>query len=68
LARNAVKKLRTLRHPGVIKVLDTVEVAILASPGGATTDVCVPDRLIHIYCHRACSAVEMAYQAEEHEC
>ncbi|KAK4219558.1 armadillo-type protein [Rhypophila decipiens] len=25
LARNAVKKLRTLRHPGVIKVLDTVE-------------------------------------------
>ena len=26
LARNALKKLRTLRHPGVIKVLDTVEV------------------------------------------
>jgi hypothetical protein len=26
MARNAVKKLRTLRHPGVIKVLDTVEV------------------------------------------
>ncbi|KAI9729899.1 MAG: hypothetical protein M1818_008339 [Claussenomyces sp. TS43310] len=25
LARNAVKKLRTLRHPGVIKVLDSVE-------------------------------------------
>lgn len=25
LARNALKKLRTLRHPGVIKVLDTVE-------------------------------------------
>lgn len=25
LARNAVRKLRTLRHPGVIKVLDTVE-------------------------------------------
>ncbi|KAK1760571.1 armadillo-type protein [Echria macrotheca] len=25
LARNAVKKLRTMRHPGVIKVLDTVE-------------------------------------------
>lgn len=25
LAKNAVKKLRTLRHPGVIKVLDTVE-------------------------------------------
>ena len=26
LARNALRKLRTLRHPGVIKVLDTVEV------------------------------------------
>ena len=26
MARNAVKKLRTMRHPGVIKVLDTVEV------------------------------------------
>ncbi|KAF2673260.1 protein kinase [Microthyrium microscopicum] len=25
LARNAVRKLRTLRHPGVIRVLDTVE-------------------------------------------
>jgi hypothetical protein len=28
LARNALKKLRTLRHPGVIKVLDTAEVGI----------------------------------------
>ena len=26
LARNAVRKMRTLRHPGVVKVLDTVEV------------------------------------------
>jgi hypothetical protein len=26
LAKNAVRKLRTLRHPGIIKVLDTVEV------------------------------------------
>lgn len=26
LAKNALKKLRTLRHPGVIKVLDTAEV------------------------------------------
>lgn len=26
LARNALRKLRTLRHPGIIKVLDTVEV------------------------------------------
>ena len=28
LARNAVRKMRTLRHPGVIKVLDTVEVLL----------------------------------------
>ena len=26
LARNAVRKMRTLRHPGMIKVYDTVEV------------------------------------------
>lgn len=26
LARNAVRKMRTLRHPGVIKVYDTIEV------------------------------------------
>lgn len=28
LARNALRKLRTLRHPGVVKVLDTAEVNI----------------------------------------
>ena len=28
LAKNAVRKLRTLRHPGIVKVLDTVEVGI----------------------------------------
>lgn len=26
LAKNAVRKLKTLRHPGILKVLDTVEV------------------------------------------
>jgi hypothetical protein len=31
MARNAVKKLRTLRHPGVIKVQDTVEVGNVGS-------------------------------------
>jgi SCY1-like protein 1 len=35
LAKNALKKLRTLRHPGVIKVLDTAEVRHLLSGGGA---------------------------------
>lgn len=29
LARNAVKKLRTLRHPGVIKFLESYEVSSL---------------------------------------
>jgi SCY1-like protein 1 len=29
LAKNALKKLRTMRHPGVIRVLDTVEVQLL---------------------------------------
>lgn len=28
LARNAVRKMRTLRHPGVLKVFDTVEVQL----------------------------------------
>jgi SCY1-like protein 1 len=35
LARNAVRKLRTLRHPGVIKVLDTVEVGSVRDARGA---------------------------------
>ena len=30
LARNSVRKMRTLRHPGVIKVYDTVEVPMLS--------------------------------------
>ena len=30
LARNSVRKMRTLRHPGVIKVYDTVEVTMLS--------------------------------------
>jgi len=29
LARNAVKKLRTLRHPGIIKFIESYEVACL---------------------------------------
>lgn len=28
LAKNALRKLKTLRHPGVVKVLDTVEVGM----------------------------------------
>lgn len=29
LARNAVKKLRTLRHPGIIKFIESYEVGFL---------------------------------------
>jgi len=36
LAKNAVRKSRTLRHPGVIKVLDTIEVWIRQSAGELT--------------------------------
>lgn len=32
LARNAVRKLRTLRHPGVVKVYETVEVLSSSYP------------------------------------
>lgn len=28
LARNALRKLKTLRHPGIVRVLDTVEVGL----------------------------------------
>lgn len=28
LAKNALRKFRTLRHPGIIRVLDTVEVGV----------------------------------------
>lgn len=31
LAKNAFRKARTLRHPGVIKVLDTIEVGNTAA-------------------------------------
>lgn len=61
LARNAVRKLRTLRHPGVIKVLDTVEVLKQSmekcpehGPNGGA------DRHVHIRCDRASDAAAMA--------
>ena len=33
LAKNALRKLKTLRHPGIVKVLDTIEV------GGPSCDL-----------------------------
>lgn len=69
LAKNALKKLRTLRHPGVIKVLDTVEVLQrtfpLREPQGHATDRTAADRHIHIYCDRASGAPTLACQTEE---
>ncbi len=60
LARNAVRKLRTLRHPGVIKVLDTVEVFIPWKVGGIHSSDQLADRHIHLRCHRAADSVTMA--------
>ena len=47
LARNALKKLRTLRHPGVIKVLDTAEVGYSrhAMHRGPYENICRQKRL-----------------------
>lgn len=36
LAKNAMRKFRTLRHPGVLKVLDTIEVRQLVGTRGLT--------------------------------
>lgn len=61
MARNAVKRLRTLRHPGVLKVLDTVEVKsseVLCL--GNLTNI-QTDRNIYLYCYGASDSFEMAY-------
>jgi SCY1-like protein 1 len=68
LARNALKKLRTLRHPGVIKVLDTAEVGYSrhAMHIGDLTRI-YADRNVYIYCYREGRTTEVAYQAQEFE-
>lgn len=67
MAKNAVRKLRTLRHPGVIKVLDTVEVDILqVFIQYYATDLAI-DRDIYLHCDRKAGSSALAYQAEEHE-
>ena len=68
MAKNAVRKLRTLRHPGVIKVLDTVEVGIDDGLGWECMADCGIDRNIHLRCDRKAGSSAVAYQAEEHEC
>lgn len=53
LARNAVRKMRTLRHPGVIKVYDTVEVHYHIEEKGAFEQGLIHtiDRDIHLRCY-----------------
>lgn len=67
MARNAVKKLRTLRHPGVIKVLDTVEVISPRETIKSNIRSSLVDRNIHLHCYREGHPITMAYQTEEHE-
>jgi len=66
LARNALKKLRTLRHPGVIKVLDTVEVRRpTATEEPAETDVFKKVRFVHLHRDRARGPSPVARQTKE---
>ena len=70
LARNAVRKMRILRHPGVIKVLDTVEV-LLWNHWQCLLIVWSTiylDGFIYLYCYRACSSIGMACAKEKLEC
>ena len=64
-----MRKLRTLRHPGVLKVFDTVEVfsgrnELYKSMGGLTVDA---DRLIHLHCNGAGHPPGMACPKKESE-
>jgi len=66
LAKNALKKLRTLRHPGVIRVLDTVEVQGLLKRGGHVPGlICAKDRFIHLHCHGEAGPLALACEEEE---
>ena len=70
MARNAVRKLRTLRHPGVLKVIDTVEVRrylVRQDVRVSMADMQCTDGDIHLHCYRKTGPVEMASQEEEHE-
>jgi hypothetical protein len=68
LARNALKKLRTLRHPGVIKVFDTVEVRIEASWGNfGGTEMRTADRHVYLHCYGTAGASQVAcFEAKHH--
>lgn len=67
LTKNAVRKSRTLRHPGVIKVLDTIEVRdwqmVFLDTGAHNLHD--PDRVEYLYRDRTCRSAVLACQAEE---
>jgi hypothetical protein len=73
LAKNAVRKLRTLRHPGVIKVLETVEVGSLYNATQTNVLARVKeadggiDRYQYLHRYRESGTAIMACQTSEPE-
>lgn len=65
LARNALKKLRTMRHPGVIKVLDTVEVGKANGCFHRSALTHDQDGDIHLHCYRAPCTFAVARSTKE---
>jgi hypothetical protein len=67
LARNALRKFKTLRHPGIVKVLDTIEVGISLgtyksfSPRSLEDKV---DRPAYLHRHRKNNASELVDETE----
>lgn len=67
LARNALRKFKTLRHPGVVKVLDTIEVREIAALDWKM-DYSLPDtkldRPADLYCNGTNNPAELGHEAE----
>lgn len=65
LARNAVRKMRTLRHPGIIKVYDTVEVQPWYRGEESSGQVLIRsiDRGLHLCCYGESHSFSMASKA-----
>ena len=65
LARNAVRKMRTLRHPGVIKVYDTVEVRTWYQTEGSFEQslIHLADGDLRIRCYRESQSFSMVSKA-----
>ena len=65
LARNAVRKMRTLRHPGVIRIYDTVEVqpSYRGEEAFGRSLIQMIDRDIHLRCNGEGHSFRMASKA-----